>query len=519
MKLVTVGEMQELERRAEAAGVPTTQLMENAGLAFARSVRASLGGAADRHIVALIGSGNNGGDGLVAARHLADWGAAVTLFLTAPRRADDRNYRAVQDRVLPVYELAQPAFFDVLAETLASADAVLDAVLGTGRARPIASPLKDVLTTVRRAADRRKAMQIIALDLPTGLDADTGAADPATLNADRTVTLGYPKRGLTAFPGAGYTGALEVVDIGIPPGLDEAVPVDFLTLDDVRRWLPNRPAQANKGTFGRALVVAGSGNYIGAAVLACRGALRAGAGLVTLAAPQPLIRTVAGALAEATYLPLPATDTGDIARTAAAEVAAALPQYDALLVGCGLGLHPETRAFVEALLLDDLPLPERVVIDADALNTLAALPHWWQRLPTQAVLTPHPGELGRLLERSVAEVQADRIVTAQNAAHAWDKYIALKGAYTVIAAPDRKARVSPFANPALASAGTGDVLAGIIAGLLAQGATPYDAAAAGVFLHAAAGERWVRAHGDAGLAASDLPTLLPDVMRAIRSGG
>ena len=228
---------------------------------------------------------------------------------------------------------------------------------------------------------------------------------------------------------------------------------------------------------------------------------------------------MAGALAEATYLPLPATDTGDIARTAAAEVATALPQYDALLVGCGLGLHPETRAFVEALLLDDLPLPERVVIDADALNTLAALPHWWQRLPTQAVLTPHPGELGRLLERSVAEVQADRIVTAQNAAHAWNKYIALKGAYTVIAAPDRKARVSPFANPALASAGTGDVLAGIIAGLLAQGATPYDAAAAGVFLHAAAGERWVSAHGDAGLAASDLPTLLPDVMRAIRSGG
>ena len=166
-------------------------------------------------------------------------------------------------------------------------------------------------------------------------------------------------------------------------------------------------------------MVAGSGNYIGAAVLACRGALRAGAGLVTLAAPQPLIRTVAGALAEATYLPLPATDTGDIASTAVAEVAAALPQYDALLVGCGLGLHPETRAFVEALLLDDLPLPERVVIDADALNTLAALPHWWQRLPTQAVLTPHPGELGRLLERSVAEVQADRIVTAQNAAHAW----------------------------------------------------------------------------------------------------
>ncbi|MSQ28356.1 MAG: NAD(P)H-hydrate dehydratase [Dehalococcoidia bacterium] len=518
LKLVSVDQMRVLERRSDELGVSYASLMETAGVAVARSVRRFLGGAAGQRILVLVGPGNNGGDGLVAARQLHDWGAVVTAVLLAPRPSDDATFNAVAERRIEWVTPDAPGFEAMLQARLAGADAVLDAVLGTGRSRPLAGAIREVLAAVG-AARAHTRLKVVAVDVPTGVDADSGAADPAVLRADLTVTLGFPKTGLFRHPGAAMVGALEIADIGLPNGLGDGITAELLTAGGVRALLPERPSQANKGTFGRALVVAGCGNYPGAAALACHGALRSGAGLVTLAATPAVGRAAAAALPEPTHLPLQPAGQDAIAGTAVETLVPAMLQYDALLLGCGLGQHPETRLFVERLLLGDLTLPPRLLIDADALNFLASLPQWWERLPQGAVLTPHPGEMARLLGSTVAEVQADRIGAGLAAAAQWRLVVVLKGAHTIIAAPDGRWRLSPFANPVLASAGTGDVLAGIIAGLMAQGASPFDGASVGVYLHGAAGEAFARAHGDAGLLASDLCALLPDVMRAVKAGG
>lgn len=520
MKIVTVAEMRALERQAAERGISSAALMERAGVAVAREVRRSQHGVAGRNIAVLVGPGNNGGDGLVAARCLADWGARVSVHLLAPRSLDDANYAAVLQRDMQTAEAGDQEFMAFLKESLARADIVLDAVLGTGRSRPLEGVFQAVLAAVGQAKAERPGLQLVALDLPSGLDADSGAVDPLCPSATETITLGFPKHGLFRFPGAARVGRLTVVDIGIPPELAEGISVELITASLVAGVLPPRPLHANKGSFGRVLVVAGSGNYIGAAMLACRGAQRAGAGLVTLAAPRTLVNTVAGSLAEATFLPLSETSTGAIAQGAVQELEEQLQRYDVLLMGCGLGQHPETQAFVADLLLGGLPVPSRVLLDADALNALAGIPSWWGRLGREVVLTPHPGEMARLLGSTVAQVQEERLALARKAAGEWGQVVILKGAFTVVAAPSGAARVSPFANPALASAGTGDVLAGITAGLMAQspGAT-YDAATAGVFLHGLAGERFVRERGDAGLVASDLLAVLPEMLREVKQAG
>jgi len=514
MKIVTVDQMRELEQRSDALGVSYAQMMEDAGRATARAVRDLLGGAAGRRVLVLVGPGNNGGDGLVTARYLHDWGAAVQVVLAAPRPADDPNWHAITVRDIASAEAPATAVVDAWA---AQAAVVVDAFLGTGRSRPLEGPLREVLDRVRGAVARRAA-PVVAVDLPTGVDADSGAVDPAALPATLTVTFAHPKPGHLRHPGAALSGRLLVVDIGIPAALADPIRTELVDAGAVRGLLPSRPADSNKGTFGRALIAAGCSQFMGAAVLACQGALRSGAGLVTLAAPPAVGLVAAAALLEATHLPLQATPEGGIAGPGAAAVLAALPQYTALLVGCGLGQEPGTREFVERLLLNGAPLPAGVVVDADALNLLAGFSAWWPRLPVPAVLTPHPGEMARLLGSSVAAVQAGRWETAAAAAARWGKVVVLKGAHTVVAAPDGRLRVSPFANPVLATAGTGDVLAGTIAGLLAQGAEPFDAAVAGVFLHGAAGERFARSRGDTGLVASDLARLLPSVIREVRRG-
>ena len=520
MKIVTVAEMRDLERQTAERGIPSFALMERAGAAVARAVRRSQHGVAGRKIAVLVGPGNNGGDGLVAARYLADWGARVSVHLLAPRSREDTNYAAVLQRDIRISEAGSQDFLTAVQASLARADIVLDAILGTGRSRPLEGVFQDVLVAVGQAMAERPGLQLVALDLPTGLDADSGAVDPLCLSETETITLGFPKYGLFRFPGAARVGRLAIVDIGIPPELAEGIPVELMTAGLVAGVLPRRPFDANKGTFGRVLVVAGSGNYIGAATLACRGAYRAGAGLVTLAAPRTVVNAVAGSLAETTYLPLSETSTGAIARGAVQELEEQLQRYDVLLMGCGLGQHPETQAFVADLLLGGPPLPSRVLLDADALNALAGGPSWWGRLGQEAVLTPHPGEMARLLGSTVAQVQEERLALARKAAEEWGQVVILKGAFTVVAAPTGVARVSPFANPVLASAGTGDVLAGITAGLMAQspGAT-YDAATAGVFLHGLTGERFARERGDAGLVASDLLAVLPGVLREVKQAG
>ena len=515
MKIVTSDQMREIEQRAAAIGLPPEVLMENAGLAVAQEIKSWLGNIAGRHILILIGPGNNGGDGLVTARHLHDWGADVHLYLPKPRANSDTNYQLTRQRGIPTIVAGQGDNLTALDSVLPSVEVVIDALFGTGKTRPVEGAFKQVLMKVREVKEREANFQIVALDLPSGLDADTGAADAACLPANITITLAYPKQGLFAFPGATKVGKLIVADIGIPARLAEDISAEIITAKKIRALLPKRPPDANKGTFGQVLVTGGSLNYIGAVYLACAAATRVGAGLVTLATAGSLQPVLASKLTEVTYAPLPESEPGIIAANGAKALQPWLASYDVLLLGCGLGQSPSAAELVKSILFSSPNLPA-LVLDADALNILATIPKWWQRLTKNAVLTPHPGEMSRLTGLSIDEIQSKRWSVAQEAAASWQKTVVLKGAYTIVAAPDGRTRINPTANPGLASAGTGDVLAGAIAGLAAQGLSLFDAAVGGVFLHSQAGEAVKKELGDAGMVASDLLAILPLVIKSLK---
>jgi len=514
MKILTAEQMRRIDQECIRGGTPAAVLMENAGRVVAQEAGRLLGKLGGQQVVVLAGPGNNGGDGLVAARYLYDAGAAVSVYLCTPRPVDDPNLALVRERGIPVIAAAEDAGGGELEVLLANATCVLDGLLGTGRLRPLEGALASALNRVRAAREKKPGFRIIAIDLPSGLDADNGQVDPACLAADNTVTLAFPKLGLFAFPGAAYTGEVTVVDIGIPAALAEGISTELLTPEWAGSALPPRPPDANKGTFGKVLTIAGSPRYVGAAYLACSGALRVGAGLVTLATTPRLQAILAARLTEVTYLPLPETADGEVSPGAGKIVGEEGTGYGVRLVGCGVGQSAGTAGFVREILFSDFHGAR--VIDADGLNALAGTQNWWQKLAGDAILTPHPGEMSRLSGLTVAEVQADRVNTARKRAEEWGKTVVLKGAYTVVAAPDGRCRLSPFANAGLASAGTGDVLAGAIAGLAAQGLALFDAAALGVYLHGAAGEMVRDELGDTGMLASDLLTALPRVIRQLK---
>ena len=497
MKLVTAAQMRALEEQTVAAGGSLDELMAAAGLAVAQEVWMQLGQLEDRRIAVLVGPGNNGGDGLVAARHLAEWGAQVRCYALAPR--DDAQWQQTVAAEIPCGSVADDDDnLEAFAALVQSAEVIIDALLGTGTSRPIEGPLARMLEMIAAARAQRNGPKLIAVDIPTGLHPDTGLADPLTVAPDETVTFGYPKVGLYTQEGTGLAGDVQTVDIGIPKELAAELTLELVERRDAKALLPERPAHANKGSFGKVLVVAGSAAYPGAAILASLGAYRAGAGLVTLATPASLIAAVASAMPEVTYLPL---EEGANAQTLIEE---ALPKYDTLLIGPGLGQAETTVALVRGLLSSPAVAALRgVVVDADGLNALAGS-DWSGAGVPNLVLTPHPGEMARLSDRAIDAVQADRLALTQTAAGDWAATVVLKGANTVVAAPDGATRVSAIAHAALATAGTGDVLAGAVAGLLAQGLSPRDAATLAVYLHGNAGERAARSMGSAGTTASDV---------------
>jgi hydroxyethylthiazole kinase-like uncharacterized protein yjeF len=513
MKIVTAEQMKQIDQECVRWGTPTSILMENAGRAVAEETRDFLGKLENQHIICLIGAGNNGGDGLVAARYLSDWGVRVSVYLCGRRAADDENFKLIKEKNILHIEVVDDEKLERFDDLLASATVIIDGLLGTGKMRPLTGVFQQALEKVNRAKETRN-ISIIAIDMPSGMDADSGAIDEACPHADLTVTLALPKPGLFSFPGAGRVGKLKIVDIGIPESLADDISLELIDKRWARTALPSRPPNSNKGTFGKVLVAAGSINYSGAAYLACSGAMRAGAGLVTLATAESLQPILAAKLTEATYLPLPESRPGIIAAGAIKVITDNCKQYNTLLAGCGLGQDPGTVEFV-ASLIGESELPN-LIIDADGLNAIAGITEWWNKLKDDAVLTPHPGEMSRLSGLNISEIQSDRINITRRFAAEWRKTVVLKGAYSVIATADGRCRVSPYANPGLASAGTGDVLAGIIAGLSAQGLTPFDAAALGVYLHGRTGEMVREILGDTGMIASDLLTALPVVIKQTR---
>ena len=517
MKLVTVEEMRAMEQAAVEAGASEEQLMEEAGLAAAQEAWMLLGTLEGRQIVVLAGPGNNGGDGLVAARHLHDWGAEVTVV--APRgRSEDANLEQLTGRELVVVQSDDVAG---AIGRVRDADLVVDALLGVGKARPLTAeePIGEALAVLGEARASSQPPKVLAVDLPTGLDADGGGVDPLTVAADVTVTFGLPKVGMYQAMGSGVVGRVQVVDIGIPPEAMEQASLELVTSRWTREALPERPEDANKGTFGKVLVVGGCSRYRGAPALAATAAYRAGAGLATIACPEPVIASIAVGAAEATWLPQEAAEDGGLTGEAAVALRREWAGFDAGVLGPGLGHTGETRALVWALLPDaEEDVAGRLVIDADALNALAAMEDGAERTPSGAVLTPHPGEMARLLGSSVADVQANRVGAAREAAGRYGCTVVLKGAHTVVADAEGRARISPFANPLLATAGSGDVLAGMIGAYLGQGLNAFDAASLGVYLHAAVGEAMRAEYGESGLLAGEIAARLPGVVRELSAG-
>ena len=516
MKIVTAEQMQNIDRMAASQGLSTAVLMENAGKVVAEEMRKAIGNVAGNRILAIIGPGNNGGDGLVAARYLSDWGAEISVYLCNERAIDDRNLIRLAERGVPIIQAEQDTQCTELDRLLDQTETVIDAIFGTGRSRVIDGVYKIVLTTLNDVKIKRPGISVFAVDMPSGMDADTGEVDPCCSRADMTITLGYPKPGFFTFPGADYAGRVIIADIGIPTQLAENITTGLITREIVKSILPDRPANANKGSFGKVLIIAGSINYVGAAYLACMGAARSGAGLVTLATPKSLIPILAAKLTETTYIPLPEKN-GAISPGAVSVIRERLKEYKAVLMGCGIGQQKQTVNFVKSMLDILRQSNERTLIfDADALNILSLMPDWWQKLPGDAILTPHPGEMGKLCGISIEEVQRKRLETARQSAQHWHKVVVLKGAYSIIASPDGQTRINDLAYQGLASAGTGDVLAGIIAGLAAQGVSDFDAAVCGVYLHGEAGLKAGHVMGDVGMLAGDLIPVLPKVISEIK---
>jgi NAD(P)H-hydrate epimerase len=516
MKLVTADQMRELEQAAVAAGSSEAQLMEEAGLAVAQEAWMLLGTLEGRRIVVLVGPGKNGGDGMVAARHLAQWGAQVVAYVPRARRETERDEEAATVGVTIMQSDEDPGAV-MLEDALRSADLVIDALLGIGRKRPIDpdEPIAVALGTLSRRRESFSPPKVVAVDLPTGVDADSGSVDPLTVPPDLTVTFGLPKIGMYQAPASGVVGKVQVIDIGIPKEAQEKVGLELMTSRWLKSALPERPEDANKGTFGRVLVVGGSRRYVGAPRLAATAAYRAGAGLVTVACPEGLVGTLAGALAEATWLPMQTANDGGLAGEVAIALRGEWPRFAAAVIGPGLGDSEEVRAFLWATLPDLADLERGAVLDADALSALALMPDGRERLGAGVVLTPHPGEMSRLLGTTVAEVQSRRMPAAVECAEAYGCTVVLKGAHSVIATADGRVRLSPFANPLLATAGTGDVLAGMIGAYLAQGLEPFDAASAGVYAHGAVGEAMRAEYGSAGLLAGELAEQLPRVIKSL----
>jgi len=494
--------MRELDRLTiDEIGVPGVVLMEVAGRAVADVVEGLAPGLEGWRVTIVCGAGNNGGDGYVVARHLLGRGAEVRVLMLAARdriAGDARVHFDAAEQLAVNFEWLDRAVPGDLAERLADTDCVVDALLGTGLSSEVQGRYREVIEAINAAQTLT-----VAVDIPSGLSADTGHALGVAVEADVTVTFGHPKIGVVTHPGVELTGDVHIVDIGIPPGLAAQLEVRCHLLEerDVVPLLPSRMVGGHKGTYGHLLVVAGSLGKTGAAVLCARGAARVGAGLVTVAVPADGLLGVAAQSLEtmtAEYAP----DSFDLDPQEVTERLVALSRSkQAIALGPGI---PTGEAMLEVLRewLPGATVP--VVLDADGLNLVARQPELLEQVSTPLVLTPHPGELARLLGVKTGAVQADRLAMAREAATRFGAFVALKGARTVLAAPDGEAFINPTGNSGMGSGGMGDVLTGFIGGLLVQGVAPFDALKLAVYLHGLAGDRAAQDLGQHALLAGDV---------------
>ncbi len=506
-KVASAEQMREFDRRAvEEFGVPSIVLMENAGRHVAQVVMDAYGPVAGKRITVIAGRGNNGGDGFVAARHLRDAGANVAVFLLADPadvKGDAKiNFDILQKSRQPIGPNPSPS---ELASVLIHSDVVVDAIFGTGLRNEIKGLAADAIQAINISH-----RPVVAVDLPSGLDADTGKIWGICVKADYTVTFALPKLGLYTYPGAENVGKIIVGDIGIPQTLYSDITVELPGDDWVASRLPVRFPEAHKGTFGTTLVIAGASGFTGAAAMASEAALRAGTGLSEVAVPASLQDLMATKLTEVMTRALPETDIRSVSDSALQTALGLSEKATALVLGCGMSTHPSTCRFVQEFVK---AVKKPMVVDADGLNCLAEDIQALAGAHDELILTPHPGEMARLVGTGTAAIQSDRIGAAKEAASRFHSIVVLKGARTLIADPTGRVFINPTGNVGMATGGTGDVLAGAIGGLLAQGISPLDAAVCGTYIHGRAGDIAADILGTAGMIAGDVLRALPEALK------
>ncbi len=535
MRLLNVSEMKLLEEAANAAGYSYTEMMQNAGIGIAHKVQSHYGVNGSNIAVGLIGGGNNGGDTLVALTELVRTGWQCSVLLTRERKGDDpllKQFIENGGRQIKVGDLDPVKFREIKNGIL------LDGVYGTGFHLPMAKQDEQIL---KLASEKMSSFIVIAVDCPSGVDCQTGEVAPGTIKADLTICLEAVKTGLITPSAFSYCGEIEAVDLGLARfNPKPASDMDMVAgLEDVRELIPVRERFSHKGTFGKVIIAGGSVNYSGAPILAGRSAYAVGTGLVQIAVPEPVYMSAAASTLESTWLILEDED-GVISENAVDTLADHASQAQCLLIGPGMGREETTGRFIARLLLTP---PENgktaaagfigvgngrakkeakkippLVIDADALVLMAKEANWQQKLRAEAVLTPHPGEMAALTGLSIDEIQAQRIEIARKYAQQWKQTVVLKGALTVVAGKNGRVAIIPVATSALAKAGTGDVLSGMIGGLMAQGLTPWNAAVAGAWMHAQAGLTASKRVGcDESVLAADVIQSIPEVYKRISS--
>lgn len=504
LKVLTPKQMGAADEATIASGTPSLSLMERAGWAVALEAAGLAGGIYGNRFLVLAGRGNNAGDGFVAARQLRKWGGYPTVILTSEPSRLKGDAAKVFSAMTGVRTLHwSPA---ALAGELGRASVVIDALVGTGFTGALRGPAAEAVEAVEASG-----APVLAVDIPSGVDGTTGAVEGPVIDADVTVTMAAPKRGLFLGPGYTRVGHLVIADIGVDVS---SQPSEMMLIEDfdVAAVVPQRSPDAHKRSVGTVLVVAGSAGMSGAAAMAAAAALRTGAGLVTMAVPASIATETDGMVPEATTLALAETPDGTIEAAAAAQVLDAAERVDAVALGPGLGRHPETQGFVRKV-VPEIGVP--LLIDADGLNLLAGELSLVARRDAPTVLTPHPGEIGRLVDLTTAEVQGDRMAAVTTCADEAGAAVLLKGYRTLVAAPEEPVAVIARGTSALATGGSGDVLTGIIAALLAGGVEASPAAWSGAFLHAVAGELAEERSGPQGVLATDLLGDIPDAMAAI----
>lgn len=514
MRTVTAEEMARMDHAAiEVVGIPGVVLMENAGRGATEIMWRYFPDLAGRRVAVLAGGGNNGGDGFVIARHLWQQRVEVTVYRLKKGKSykgDAKiNLEIIEKLGVPSEEYTDSKSAAALKEKLAEADLIVDAVLGTGLNSPVRGFYRQVIDMVNQLE-----RPVLAVDLPSGLSATSGVPLGTCVKATVTATFGLPKVGQLVTPGCIYVGHLEVVDIGLPRSVTETeeAPRIWLEASDIAPMVRPRSLSSHKGSFGHVLVVGGSVGKTGAGAMAGLGAARSGAGLVTLAVPISLHGLMEVKLTEVMTEPLPETAEQTIGTEALPRLKTLLEGKQALALGPGLAVNEEAVQVVVEL-VQNCPCP--IVLDADGINALIDHLDVLTKARAPVILTPHPGEMGRILKRSAEEVQNERLSLVQSFTEKYGVTLVLKGARTLIGSPEGRLAINSTGNPGLASGGTGDILTGLIAGFLAQGLAPFDSACAGVYCHGKAADRLAMRWGDRGMLATDLLHEIPIVLKSL----